>query len=93
MVTLIFVLFIRLADCAGGGTLEGRGRLSAPELIRLADYAFVLVWRPVLEERLRAGAACLRTNVSIKLPVIVFDPATSFFDYGKKVFFFRFLKF
>ena len=32
-------------------------------IIRLADCAFVLVLRLVLEERWRAGGACLRPNV------------------------------
>ena len=31
-------------------------------IIRLADCAFVLVLRAVLEERWRAGGACLRPN-------------------------------
>ena len=33
-------------------------------IIRLADCALVLVLRPVLEERWRAGGACLRPNQS-----------------------------
>ena len=31
-------------------------------IIRLADCAFILALRPVLEERWRAGGACLRPN-------------------------------
>ena len=37
-------------------------------IIRIADCAFVLALRPVLEEHWRAGGACLRPNAPSPQP-------------------------
>ena len=56
-------------------------------IIRLADCALVLVLRPVLEERWRAGGACLRPNVVVMwLEVLKLTPVnldTGFLQCGK----------